>query len=92
MMRVEFDYRIMRHCVTHSDGSITYPSLFSRPSSFPIHNKFIFLGGVSFLSVPAYEGPPGLANGRITAIFSLHHSQTLNPGITNNRLFYKHFK
>jgi hypothetical protein len=45
----------------------------------------------AIFSVPAYEGPSGLANGRITVIFSLHHSQTLNPGITNKRLFFNLF-
>jgi len=39
--------------------------------------RCILLGVVSILSVPAYEGPSDLANSRITAIFSLHHSQTL---------------
>jgi len=49
------------------------------PSPFApkyLQEKINFLGFVSILSVPAYECPSGLANGRITVIFSLHHSQT----------------
>jgi hypothetical protein len=57
-----------------------------------LYEEFTFLGFVPILSASAYECPSGLANGRITAIFSLHHSQTLNPGIINTRLFLKHFK
>jgi hypothetical protein len=56
-----------------------------------LQEEFTFLGFVSILYVPAYECPSGLANGRITAIFSLHHSQTLYPGIINTGLFLKHF-